>query len=276
MLQELETITTRPDWNLNPEGCRQELQTLAAQYADRAAANKTTNQAIKKDLETILQKCFEYWAAAKAAKPQTQQGKDAESKLAALLETGAARGKAELCAGLFNCICLALAERGFSVYTAHERAALKTKYGVSFRALERIGRDTPPPSIPKGERLTDKQARALFEQLTEKGYISGPLEAFIYHFGPIPRPDAERPANGLIWAKRPALFAFFVQTLSNQVKRPYGTNNAAFIAAFPGQSIETLESNLKRIRAKGRANQPSGIGGAEALAAIFEQVFTTK
>ena len=69
MLQELETITARPDWNLNPEGCRQELQTLAAQYADRAAANKTTNQAIKKDLETILQKCFEYWAAAKAAKP---------------------------------------------------------------------------------------------------------------------------------------------------------------------------------------------------------------
>ena len=274
MLTEIETIKARPDWTLNPDERSKEIKALALGYAERAASLKTSNQEIKSDLETILKECFNMKAEAEALTPQKPPSVNAESALTGLLQAGAARGKAKLYALLFNFICCALAERGFCVYTKHERAALKTTYGVSFPALERISRANPPRSIPAKERLSKEQAQTLWQKLTNGGYVSGPLAAFLYHFGPIAQEKGKTQAEALIWGKSPALFAFFVLKLSGVMTKtanPYPTNNTAFIAAFPGQKLETLASGVKEIR-----NESRKVRGAEALAEIISSILPTQ
>ena len=78
-------------------------------------------------------------------------------------------------------------------------------------------------TIPEAERLTLEDATALYNELTKEGLISGPLEAFIYHFGKLSADNKKRLNTGLSWLGTMAQFAFFAQRVTMYMQPgPYG------------------------------------------------------
>ena len=69
-------------------------------------------------------------------------------------------------------------------------------------------------SIPEAERLEDKSATALYEELTRLGLISGPYAAFSYYLGQVTQGKQKAPGDGLKWTGNIAEFAYFARLFS--------------------------------------------------------------
>ena len=198
---------------------------LARSYAARAKRDGYDRQRIKTDLEAVLQEREPYARHLGALEDFDGQPP------ARLTETVTQLNR------LFNALCRYLAAAGYKIYTPHEKAQIRLKYGVMPKRLELISR---PGKHPRYQQPLDEDQIAAYYQVLcrEQHYFSGEISAFKYYFGTTDHPTAETPPEPLIWAKSTALLAYFAMHLAK-----WNTENicdmARFAAAF-GKQAKTL------------------------------------
>lgn len=128
-------------------------------------------------------------------------------------------------------------------------------------------------TIPEAERLTLEDATALYNGLAKEGLISGPLEAFIYHFGKLYGERAKRPNTGLSWLGTSAQFVFFAWRLSMYMQPgPYGytQHRKAICAAFPGIDERQRRNTLDKEFSAFHGGARKSCKGSKQIAQIFE------
>ena len=115
---------------------------------------------------------------------------------------------------LFVELCRALDAEGLTL-TGGQISALKRAGlpGALVEELEAIKREHLA-SIPEAERLEDESAAVLYEELTRRGFISGPYAAFSYYLGQVTRGKQKAPGEGLKWTGNKAEFAYFARLFS--------------------------------------------------------------
>ena len=115
---------------------------------------------------------------------------------------------------LFVELCRALDAEGLTL-TGGQISALK-RAGLSDALAEELEaiKGEHLASIPEAERLEDRNAAALYEELTRQGLISGPYAAFSYHLGRVTREKQKAPGEGLKWTGNKAEFAYFARIFS--------------------------------------------------------------
>ena len=230
---------------------------LARSYAARAKRDGYDRQRIKTDLEAVLQEREPYARHLGALEDFDGQPP------ARLTETVTQLNR------LFNALCRYLAAAGYKIYTPHEKAQIRLKYGVMPKRLELISRPGKHPRYL--QPLEENQIAAYYQVLCrEQKYFSGEISAFKYYFGTTDHPTAETPPEPLIWAKSTALLAYFAMHLQSRAK---GSSEfydmARFASAFrlrDGSSINaaSLKSAASKINKHRRATR----GEAELKAAL--------
>lgn len=122
---------------------------------------------------------------------------------------------------LFVELCRALDAEGLTLtggqISALKRAGLPDALAEELEAIK----GEHLASIPEAERLEDRNAAALYEELTRQGLICGPYTAFAYHLGQVTRGKQEAPAEGLKWTGNKAEFAYFARLFS-EFTQPVG------------------------------------------------------
>ena len=272
---------------------------LAATFAeymrhDPAAARTQIGQELaailgrREELVADLERLAEEWATRCSAwrdfadiPGMPQPGKGAE--LANIEADNAARAEAESVRVeveakisaldlLFCEICRALDFEGLNI-TSGEISALK-RYVIPqplAAELEAIQKGKNP-TIPEAERLSAEDAATLYKELARAGLISGPLEAFIYHFGPLSSTRPKRENIALSWLGTGAQFAFFAWRLSMYMQPgPYGyaIRRKALYLAFEidqRKARNTMGPYMAEYRGGARAS----CKGGEQIKRIFE------
>ena len=234
-----------------------DIRKLAGIYAARASRDGYDRQRIKADLEAVLQERAPYARYLGALEDFDGQPS------AQLTETVTRLNR------LFNAVCRQLAARGYKIYTQHEKAQIRLKYGVMPKGLAMLSRPSKQPRYLRP--LSENQIVAYYQVLCrEKDYFSGDISAFTYYFGTTDHPTAETPPTPLIWAKSTALLAYFAMHLQSRAK---GSSEfydmARFASAFrlrDGSSINvaSLKSAASKINNSRRATR----GEAELKAAL--------
>ena len=157
----------------------------------------TPNQA---QAEEIKREQRETWRA--------QADKDAKEEEQRVKETIAALD------ALFCEICRALDAEGLTLtggqISALKRAGLPDALAEELETIKR----GYLASIPEEERLEDKSATALYEELTRQGLIFGPYTAFAYYLGQFTRGKQKAPGEDLKWTGNKAEFAYFARLFS--------------------------------------------------------------
>ena len=119
---------------------------------------------------------------------------------------------------LFCEICRALDAEGLTLtggqISALKRAGLPDALAEELETIKRVHL----ASIPEAERLEDKSAAALYEELTRQGLISGPYAAFSYYLGQVTREKRKAPGEGLKWMGNEAEFAYFIQCFASHTQ----------------------------------------------------------
>ena len=119
---------------------------------------------------------------------------------------------------LFCEICRALDAEGLTLtggqISALKRAGLPDALTEELETIKRVHL----ASIPEAERLEDKSATALYEELTRLGLISGPYAAFSYYLGQVTREKRKAPGEGLKWMGNEAEFAYFIQCFASHTQ----------------------------------------------------------
>ena len=115
---------------------------------------------------------------------------------------------------LFVELCRALDAEGLTLtggqISALKRAGLPDALAEELEAIK----GEHLASIPEAERLEDRNAAALYEELTRQGLIFGPYAAFSYHLGRVTREKQKAPGEGLKWTGNKAEFAYFARLFS--------------------------------------------------------------
>ena len=115
---------------------------------------------------------------------------------------------------LFCEICRALDAEGLTLtggqISALKRAGLPDALAEELETIKR----GYLASIPEEERLEDKSATALYEELTRQGLIFGPYTAFAYYLGQFTRGKQKAPGEDLKWTGNKAEFAYFARLFS--------------------------------------------------------------
>lgn len=136
---------------------------------------------------------------------RAQADKDAKEEEQRVKETIAALD------ALFCEICRALDAEGLTLtggqISALKRAGLPDALAEELETIKR----GYLASIPEEERLEDKSATALYEELTRQGLISGSYAAFSYYLGQATQGKQKAPGEGLKWKGNEAEFAYFAQ-----------------------------------------------------------------
>ena len=136
---------------------------------------------------------------------RAQADKDAKEEEQRVKETIAALD------ALFCEICRALDAEGLTLtggqISALKRAGLPDALAEELETIKR----GYLASIPEEERLEDKSATALYEELTRQGLISGSYAAFSYYLGQVTQGKQKAPGEGLKWKGNEAEFAYFAQ-----------------------------------------------------------------
>ena len=139
-------------------------------------------------------------------------------------------------------VCRALALQGFSLsggeISPFTQRGLPPALAAELNELKQEKQTT----IPADERLTDKDAAALFKGLAAAGLVSvenGQFEAFCEYFGQV---DGKRPKpakTALKWLGKPKEFAYFLWRISQYMQREsvisgkgYTTRQVAICRAF--------------------------------------------
>lgn len=272
---------------------------LAAVFAeymrhDPAAARTQIGQELaailgrREELAADLERLAEEWATRCSAwrdfadiPGMPQPGKGAE--LANIEADNAARAEAESVRVeveakisaldlLFCEICRALDFEGLNI-TSGEISALK-RYATPQRLaaeLEAIKKGKIP-TIPEAERLSVEDAATLYNELARAGLISGPLEAFYYHFGPLSKTKPKRENMGLSWLGTGPQFAFFAWRLSIYMQPgPYGytIRRKALYLAF-GIDQRKARNTMGPYMAEYRGGVRASCKGGEQIKRIFE------
>lgn len=173
---------------------------------------------------------------------------------------------------LFCEICRALDFEGLNI-TSGEISALK-RYATPQRLaaeLEAIKKGKIP-TIPEAERLSVEDAATLYNELARAGLISGPLEAFYYHFGPLSKTKPKRENMGLSWLGTGPQFAFFAWRLSIYMQPgPYGytIRRKALYLAF-GIDQRKARNTMGPYMAEYRGGVRASCKGGEQIKRIFE------
>ena len=115
---------------------------------------------------------------------------------------------------LFCEICRSLDAEGLTLtggqISALKRAGLPDALAEELETIKRVHLVI----IPEAERLEDKSATALYEELTRQGLISGPYAVFSYYLGQVTQGKQKAPADGLKWTGNIAEFAYFARLFS--------------------------------------------------------------
>lgn len=115
---------------------------------------------------------------------------------------------------LFCKICRSLDAEGLTLtggqISAIKRTGLPDALAEELEAIKR----GHLASIPEAERLEDKSATALYEELTRQGLISGPYAVFSYYLGQVTQGKQKAPGDGLKWTGNKAEFAYFARLFS--------------------------------------------------------------
>ena len=273
---------------------------LAATFAeymrhDPAAARTQIGQELaailgrREELAADLERLAEEWATRCSAwrdfadiPGMPQPGKGAE--LANIEADNAARAEAESVRVeveakisaldlLFCEICRALDFEGLNI-TSGEISALK-RYAIPqplATELEAIKKGKIP-TIPEAERLSVEDAATLYNELARAGLISGTLEAFYYHFGPLSNTKPKRENTGLSWLGSAAQFSFFAWLLAMYTQRDilgsYTIREKAVCFAF-GFDERARENTIRPNLADFRRGSRASCKGGEQIKHIFE------
>ena len=122
---------------------------------------------------------------------------------------------------LFAELCRALDAEGLTLtggqISALKRAGLPDALAEELEAIK----GEHLASIPERERLDDRSAAALYEELTRQRLICGPYAAFAYYLGQVTRGKKKAPGEGLKWTGNKAEFAYFARLFS-EFTQPVG------------------------------------------------------
>ena len=111
---------------------------------------------------------------------------------------------------LFITICRALDAEGLTISGGKISPLKRQKIPKALAAeLDNIKRSKVATLTPT-ERLTARDAAALFDGLTRQGLICGDLDAFSYYLAQQPDKGKKPPKNALSWTGSSALFAYFI------------------------------------------------------------------
>lgn len=148
---------------------------------------------------------LETWRA--LANKETEEERQRIKEIIAALDT------------LFCKICRALDAEGLTLtggqISALKRAGLPDALAKELESIKREHLAT----IPKAERLDNKKATALYEELTRRGFISGPCAAFSYYLGQCTENKQKAAKKGLKWTGNKAEFAYFARRFSAYTQR---------------------------------------------------------
>lgn len=115
---------------------------------------------------------------------------------------------------LFCKICRSLDAEGLTLtggqISALKRAGLPDALAEELETIKRVHL----VSIPEAERLEDKSAAALYNELARQGLISGPYAAFSYYLGQVTQGKQKAPGESLKWTGNKAEFAYFAHLFS--------------------------------------------------------------
>lgn len=124
--------------------------------------------------------------------------------------------------GLFLEVCRALYEHGITITGGQiselKRAGMPKAWA---RILEKLKRKRPA-SISEAERLDDAEAAAIYQELTRRGFISGPYGTFSYYLGQVTDTARKAPAEPLKWIGNKSEFAYFARRFSDYTQRGRG------------------------------------------------------
>lgn len=245
----LRNLALFPGWTEDPAGHLEDVERLAAGYAKRGH----DAAAVLADLDTLAGRIAATEAELSDVEDMhafTEAAGSTPAELGALAQrAGHLERQRQLYAAVFDAICRQLAAAGLQL-TPHQIGGHK----YSYQQRQSLAQLTAGP-MQQG-RLTEDTTAALYHQLTQRGYLRGPYEAFVYYFGPVVHPEAKKPASGLIWAKSPALFAVFALTLAKVMQvTSDAVDCLAFVEAFPGMNEDSLRSAVSRARCGRRATR---------------------
>lgn len=174
---------------------------------------------------------------------------------------------------LFRALCRALDLEGLTLtggkISRLAALGLPEHLAAELNALHQEHRAT----IPEAERLTPEDATALYNGLAKEGLISGPLEAFIYHFGRLSADNSKRPNTALSWLGTSAQFVFFAWRLSRYIQPgPYGytIRRKAICAAFPGIDERQRRNTLDKEFSAYHGGTRQSCKGSGTIKQIFE------
>ena len=166
---------------------------------------------------------------------------------------------------LFRTMCRALGHFGIT-FTGQELRKIREGRELTAKQAEALGalHRTKTPTLPAADRLTEEDTATLYEGLTREGLVSGSLQAFAYHLGPLSNGEPIGENSPISWTRRrgwAALFAHFVERFANysatrQGKTSTPNRTTALCRAFgidEKQQQSTIEPNLVRgLPARGR------------------------
>ena len=199
------------DMRNNPEADRSQIPAALASILQARSEYQAQAEEIEREQLERVAPWEDFGGTPNLAQRETwraQADKDAKEEEQRVKETIAALD------ALFCEICRALDAEGLTL-TGGQISALK-RAGLPdalAEELETIKREHLA-SIPEAERLEDKSATALYEELTRQGLISGPYAAFSYYLGQVTRGKQKAPGEGLKWTGNKAEFAYFARLFS--------------------------------------------------------------
>lgn len=120
---------------------------------------------------------------------------------------------------LFRTLCRALGHFGVT-FTGQELRKVREGRELTAKQAEALGalHRTKTPTLPAADRLTEEDTATLYEGLTREGLVSGSLQAFAYHLGPLSNGEPIGENSPISWTRRrgwAALFAHFVERFAN-------------------------------------------------------------
>ena len=181
------------------------------------------------------------------------------------------QAEAERCRVLFLGLCWALGRADFA-FTGGELSQVRRGLPAELvEALEGLKRT----ALPDGERLTAEDTAALYLGLTQEGLISGSLQAFAYHLGPLSTRRPKGAESALSWTGRPTLFAYFVWRFSNYTQGRNYTNRAQALCAAFGMDERTRRNTILPVLADLRPAERPDIEGGETIDRIFLELTNT-
>lgn len=277
MKQHEEALTKHPRWAQEPGAYLADIERYAFSLVDPEERFKEgLPLLLLKDALDLLLDLAEGFRAAKDKITSAAQHAEYRKACRVFLDYGSDtpetfQAEADFLQALFCGVCRALGAYRFT-FTGGELSQVKA--GLPAEAAEALDKIKRAATLPDEERLTAEDTAALFEGLRSAGLVSGSLQAFAYHLGPLSTRQPEGVESALSWTGKLTLFAYFAQRLScYKQQNGYTIRVEALCRAF--SLDESARNTLRRALSYLRNREPKTDPlppGSEAIDKLFQDL----